>query len=86
MSIIVKNVPVKAHHSIGLVKHYDRSLRCVYTIITTEIPEIKPDLALQMLFKALNDLVGPNKLDPTLLIFGAYLQIIKIDTPSSIIT
>lgn len=86
MGIIVKNIPVKAHHSIGLVKRYHRPLRRVYSIIIVEIPRISRELALQMLFKAINDSVGPNGLVPTLLVFGAYLYMAEMDAPSSIIT
>ena len=72
MGIIVKNAPVKANHSIGMVERYYGPLRRIYSIITNEILGIKPELALQMSFKAINNSVGPNRLVPTLLVFGAY--------------
>ena len=37
-------------------------------------------MALQMAFKAINDSIGPNSLIPILLVFRAYLYIIKSDT------
>ena len=86
MGIVVKTVPVESHYSIGLVERYHSPLRRVYTIITTEIPSIDPKLALQMAFKALNDSAGPNRLVPTLLVFGAYPRMTEIDAPSPIIT
>ena len=86
MGIVVKNVPVEAHHLIGLVERYHGSLRRVYTIIVAEIPGIKPELALQMAFKALNDSVGPNGLLPALLVFGAYPQMSEMDALSPTIT
>ena len=86
MGIIVKNVPVEAHHSIGLVERYHGPLRRAYSIITAEIPGIEPELALQMAFKALNDSVGPNGLVPTLLVFGAYPRMTEMDAPSPTIT
>ena len=46
MGIVVKTVPVEAHHSIGLVERYHGPLRRVYTIIATEIFGIDPKLAL----------------------------------------
>ena len=85
MGIIIKNVPVKAHHFIGLVERYHGPLCQVYTIITAEILEIKPELVLQMCFKAFNDLVRPNGLVPTLLVFGAYLCMTEMDVPLSTI-
>jgi hypothetical protein len=38
-----------------------------------------------MAFKAINDSVGPNSLIPTLLVFGAYLYIVKSNTPNPIV-
>ena len=35
-----------------------------------------------MAFKAFNDTAGPDGLVPTLLVFGAYLQIAELDVPS----
>lgn len=72
MGIIVINAIVEAHHSIGVVEYYHRSLQQVYSIITTEIPRIKPDLAFQISFKAINNLVSPNELVLTLLVFSAH--------------
>ena len=86
IGIIVKNAPVEAHHSIGMVEYYHGPLRRVYSIITTEIPGIEPDSALQMSFKAINDSVGPNGLVPTLLVFGAYPRMTESDAPSPSIT
>ena len=33
-----------------------------------------------MAVKAINDLAGPDRIIPTLLVFGVYLRITKIDT------
>ena len=35
-----------------------------------------------MVFKAFNNTAGPDGLVPTLLVFGAYLQMAELDTPS----
>lgn len=86
MGIIVKNIPVKTHHSIRLIKRYHRPLLQIYNIITVKFPEIKPKLTLQISFKALNDLIGPNNLVLTLLVFGAYPCMIDIDAPLRTIT
>ena len=86
MGIIIKNAPVEAHHSIGMVERYHGPLRRVYSIITTEILGIEPKLALQMSFKAINDSAGSNRLVPTLLVFGAYPRMSELDTPSVSIT
>jgi hypothetical protein len=69
----MKIASVKAHNSVGIVKHYYSPVWCVYSIITTEIYNIDRDMALQMAFKAINDSAGPDSLIPTLLVFSAYL-------------
>ena len=35
-----------------------------------------------MAFKVINNFIGPNSLIPTLLVFGAYLYIIKSNVPN----
>ena len=86
MRIIIKNTLVEAHHSIGMVERYHRPLRQVYSIITTKIPNIKPELVLQIFFKAINNSVDPNELVLILLVFGAYPRMSKLDVPSVSIT
>ncbi len=86
MGIIIKNTPVEAHHFISIVECYHGPLRRVYSIITIEIPGIEPKLAFQMFFKAINDLVGPNRLVLTLLVFGAYPRMSELDAPFASIT
>jgi hypothetical protein len=39
-------------------------------------------MALQIAFKALNDTTRPNRLVPTLLVFGVYPRIAKSDPPA----
>ena len=39
-----------------------------------------------MAVKAINDTAGPNGLVPTLLVYGAYLRISKLDPPAPSIT
>ena len=73
IGITVKGVPVKAYNLVSIVKRYHRPLQRVYQISIAKIPRINKDIALQMAFKALNNSAGPNKLVPTLLVFGAYL-------------
>ena len=36
-----------------------------------------------MVFKTINDSVGPNSLIPTLLVFRVYLHIVESDAPNS---
>jgi hypothetical protein len=82
MGIKVKIVPVEAHNSIGKVERYYAAVRRAYSIITTELPGITKEMALQMAFKAINDSVGPKGLVPTLLVYGAYPRMTENDPPS----
>jgi hypothetical protein len=86
MGIKVKIVPVKAHNSVGIVERYHSPIRRAYLIITTEIPGINKDMALQIAFKAINDTAGPDGLVPTLLVYGALPRIVEYNAPSPIIT
>jgi hypothetical protein len=41
---------------------------------------------LQMAVKAINDLVGPNGIVPTLLVFSVYSRLTKINSSFSLVT
>jgi len=60
---------------VGIVERYYRPIRRAYSIIIAKIPSISKDIALQMAFKAINNIIGPNRLVLTLLVYGAYPQI-----------
>jgi hypothetical protein len=64
---------------VGIVERYYRLIRRAYTIITAKIPDISKDIALQMAFKAINDIIGLDSLIPTLLVYSAYSQITEHD-------
>ena len=82
IGIIIKNVPVEAYHSIGLVECYHDLFCQIYSIIIAKLPGIKPKLTLQIFFKAIKDSVRPNTLVSIPLVFGAYPYITDIDAPS----
>lgn len=82
MSIIIKNTLVETHYSISMVKRYHGLLQQVYSIVTIKIPGIKPDLAFQISFKAINDSISPNELVLILLVFGIYPKMTELDTLS----
>ena len=46
MAIEVKEVPIKAHNSIGKVKRYYMPLRRVYKIISLELKGVSKELIL----------------------------------------
>ena len=68
-----------------MVECYYSPLRRIYYIITAELLNISKDMALQMAFKAINNSIGPNGLIPTLLVFRAYLYIVKSNIPNPIV-
>jgi len=70
--IKVKEVPVKAHNSIGKMEQYYVPLCCAYKIISSELKGVSKKLILQMAVKAVNNSTGPDGLIPTLLVFGTY--------------
>ena len=86
MGTRLKIVPIESHHSIRIVERYYAPIRRAYVIITTEIKDLDPDMALQMAFKAINDIAGPDGLVPILLVYSAYPRITEHDTPSPTVT
>jgi len=86
MGIKVKIVPVKAYNSIGIVERYHGPIRQAYLIITTEIPGIDKDMALQMAFKAINNTARPDGLVSTLLVYGALPRMVEYDAPLPTVT
>ena len=55
-----------------MVERYYGPLQRIYHIITSEIPGIDKNIALQIAFKIINDSIKLNGLIPTLLVFRAY--------------
>ncbi|HEY2455482.1 MAG TPA: hypothetical protein VGI71_23255 [Scandinavium sp.] len=86
LSIEVKEIPVEAHNSIGKVERYHAPLRRAFETIRDDIPDVSPEIILQMAVKAVNDTAGPNGLVPTLLVFGAYPRMTNDSPPSPSIT
>jgi hypothetical protein len=88
MAIKVKKVPVKAHNGVGQVERYYAPLRHAYKIIQDKLKNehIDKEIMLQMAVKAINDSAGPDSIVPTLLVFGAYSRLTKIDPPSPLVT
>ena len=88
MAILTKSVLVEAYWSVGLVERAYPTLRRAYQIISEELQGtgIAKELTLQMAVKAVNDTAGPDGLVLTLLVFGAYPRIAKLDPPAPSIT
>ncbi len=86
IGIKVKIVPVEAYNSVRIVEHYYSPIQRAYYIITTEIPGINKDMALQMAFKAINNTAGPNSLVPTLLVYSALPRMVEYNALSPTVT
>ena len=68
-----------------MVEYYYSPLYCIYHIIIAELPDINKDIALQIVFKVINNFIGPNSFIPTLLVFGVYLYIVESNIPNPIV-
>ena len=68
-----------------MVECYYSPLYYIYHIIITELLYIGKDIALKITFKIINNSIGPNSLILTLLVFGAYLCIVKSNTLNPIV-
>ena len=87
MAISTKSVLVEAHWLVGLVERAYPTLRRAYQVILDELQGTSTkDLVLQMAVKAVNDTASPDGLVPTLLVFGAYPRMTKLDPPAPLIT
>ena len=83
MVIEVKEIPVKAHNSIGKMERYYQPLRRAYEIIRDEFHDkASSEIVLQIAVKAVNNLAGPDGIVPTLLVFGAYPRMAEDSIPS----
>jgi hypothetical protein len=83
MLIKVKEVPVEAHNSVGLVERYHALLRCVYEILKAELKDehIDKEMILQIAVKAVNNSAGPDEIVLILLVFGLYPRMTEMDAP-----
>lgn len=78
LGIMCYQILVKAHWSIKKIEKYYTSIHYAYDIIQVETRGIiSKNAMLQMAFEAVNDIVGPDSLVLTLLVFGAYPRIVS---------
>lgn len=66
----------------GIVERYHKPLQRAYNIIKEETKSTDKSLILQMSIKAINDTAGPDGIIPTLLVFGAYPRMLRLDPPA----
>ncbi|PVH68037.1 hypothetical protein DL98DRAFT_442143, partial [Cadophora sp. DSE1049] len=78
----LKLVFVKAYYFISKIKRYYRPFCRTYKIVTEEYFKLNNKNRLQMVIKAVNNIVSLSKLILILLVFGVYPKIIKLDLPN----
>jgi uncharacterized protein YggT (Ycf19 family) len=71
---------------VGIVERYYKLIRRAYTIITIKILDISKDIALQIAFKAINDIIKLDSLVLILLVYSAYPRITEHDPLSPLVT
>lgn len=88
MAIATKSVPVEAHWLIGMVERYHAVLQRAYKVIADDLQGcgLSKEIILQMAVKAINNIIGPNDLVPTFLVFEAYSRMSEFDSPIPTIT
>jgi hypothetical protein len=88
MAITTKSVLVEAYWSVRLIERVYPILQCAYDIILEELKGsgLNKDIVLQIAVKAVNDLASLDRLVLTLLVFGAYLRLSKLDPLALLVT
>ena len=82
LDILYHQILVEVHWWIGKVEKYHVLICQVDDIIQVETRGIiSKNAILQIVFKAINDIAGPDSLIPTLLVFGAYPRIVTDSPP-----
>jgi hypothetical protein len=71
---------------VGIVERYYKLIRRAYSIIIAKILNISKDIALQIAFKAINNIARLNSIILTLLVYSTYPRITKHDPPSLLVT
>ncbi|KAF2025958.1 hypothetical protein EK21DRAFT_103538 [Setomelanomma holmii] len=83
IGVTCKQVPTEAHWSVGKTERYYAPLRQAWDILHAELSDAMSDEAiLQIAVKAVNDTARPDRLVPTLLVFGAYPRMTTESPPS----
>ena len=81
-NVEVERTGVEAHSSLGLGERYHQPLRPTYRKIMAQHPSTEPKLALACSVKAMNDIIGPEGLVLSALVFGEYSRVItRSETP-----
>lgn len=62
---------MESHNSLGVGERYHEPLRQIFDKIITDHPQIDPEVALRLTVKSMNDLMGPEGIVPSLLVYGS---------------
>ena len=70
---------IEVYHLINKVERYHYSFRRAYKIVYEEYLNFYDDYKLQMIIKAINNIIGSNGFILTLLVFGVYPKITELN-------
>ncbi|EKD15136.1 hypothetical protein MBM_06897 [Drepanopeziza brunnea f. sp. 'multigermtubi' MB_m1] len=79
ISSTLKQMLIKAYHSVGLVKRYYVLVRRAFKIVTKELLKALKEDRLQIAIKAINDTAGPNSLVLILFVFKTLPRLTEQD-------
>jgi hypothetical protein len=63
---------VETYYLIGRIERYYIPFKHMYNIIRDKDPILSKEIKLQIVFKTINNIIGPDSLVPIILVFGAY--------------
>ncbi len=66
--------------NIRIIKCYYTLVKRIYQVIGKELKDLHKNIILQMAFKAINNIVGPNGLVSILLVYSVFPCIIESST------
>jgi hypothetical protein len=66
---------MEAYYLVGIVERYYNIIRRAYKIIIAEIKGINKDVVLQMVFKAINNTTGPDRIVFIFLVYSVLFRI-----------
>jgi hypothetical protein len=72
MNIELLQKLVEAYYLIGRIERYYIPLKYAYNIISNKDLILSKEIKLQIVFKAINNTIGPDSLIPIVLMFRAY--------------
>lgn len=73
--------PVEVHHAVGIGKRYHAALLRIFLFVRKSYPPLSSHGALRLATKMMNETIGPERLVPSLLVFGVISSFPVINKP-----